>query len=253
MKIIDTHCHLDLAVFDHDREQIINNCNRIGIDKIIVPAIDRKGWKNLITICDQYKKLLPALGLHPVFIDEHSMDDIDLLDEYVDKYKPVAIGEIGLDFYIKDTDKEKQKKYFEMQLVIAEKHNLPVILHVRKAHDTVLNILKTKKITGGSCHAFSGSIQQARKYIEMGFKLGFGGTLTYPNARKIHQLAKEISLEDIILETDAPDMTGYKHKGKRNQPDYITDTLKSLANLKQIDQDIVADLTSKNASELFNI
>ena len=253
MNIIDTHCHLDLAVFDEDRETILDRCNGLGLNKIIVPAINQKGWNNLLAICHQSKTLVPALGLHPVFIDEHNLTDINLLDEYITKYKPVAIGEIGLDYYIKDTDKEKQERYFDMQLTLAEKYQLPVILHVRKAHDTVLKILNKKNIPGGSCHAFNGSIEQAKKYIEMGFKLGFGGTLTYPKARKIHELAKQISLDNILLETDSPDMSGYEHKNERNQPDFIVDALKSLADLKQIDQKLVAEQTSQNAIELFNL
>lgn len=253
MNIIDTHCHLDLDIFNSDRDQIIINCKSIGLNKIIVPAISSKSWNKLIEVCDSFEQLIPALGLHPVFINDHLDTDIDLLSYYVEKFNPVAIGEIGLDFYIKDPEKGKQLDFFEKQLLIAEAFKLPVILHVRKAHDEVLNCLSNRNLTGGSCHAFNGSLQQAKKYIDLGFKLGFGGTLTYPNARKIHELAKQIPLESILLETDAPDMSGYNHKGTRNQPEYIIDALNALAEIKKKDINIIAEQTTQNARELFNI
>ena len=253
MNIIDTHCHIDLPVFDIDRHSIITKCSKLGINRIIVPAIEAKSWHTLLNITRQYKNLYPALGLHPVFIKQHKTSDIQLLDEFAEKYKPIAIGEIGLDFYIKDTDKNKQKDIFEDQLSVAEKHQLPVILHVRKAHDDVLSMIKAKNISGGSCHAFNGSFEQARRYIDLGFKLGFGGTMTFPNARKIHELAKKIPLESIILETDAPDMSGFNHQGTRNQPDFIIDALTALSELKNMEPEDVANQTTINANELFHL
>lgn len=251
MNIIDTHCHIDLAIFDKDRDIIIKNCKDMGISSIVVPAIESITWTRLLDIVAANKGLHPALGLHPVFINSHRLNDITLLQEYVSKYKPVAIGEIGLDFYIKDTDKDKQKLFFNEQLNVAKSNDLPVILHVRKAHDDVLTILKGKDLKGGSCHAFNGSYEQAKRYIDLGFKLGFGGTMTYPNARKIHDLAKKIPLESILLETDSPDMSGFNHQGERNQPDFIVDALNALSQLKNLSVDDVADQTSKNANTIF--
>lgn len=253
MNIVDTHCHIDLAIFDKDRDTIIKNCKEIGIKSIIVPAIESKTWSTLLHVVTANDGLYPALGLHPVFINTHCSNDITLLQEYVSKYNPIAIGEIGLDFYIKDTDKEKQKLFFNEQLNVAESNALPVILHVRKAHDDVLSILKTKDLKGGSCHAFNGSYEQAKRYIDLGFKLGFGGTMTYPNARKIHDLAKKIPLESILLETDSPDMSGFNHQGERNQPDYIIDALKVLSQLKNMSTEEVANQTSINAKTLFSL
>ncbi|MDH5393092.1 MAG: TatD family hydrolase [Gammaproteobacteria bacterium] len=253
MDVIDTHCHLDLAVFDSDRQQILDNCSRLGVSGIIVPAIEAAGWPQLLRLCSQHEMLRPALGLHPVFIHKHGIEDIDLLDQHLDNKNIIAVGEIGLDFYIENTDKEKQTDFFDMQLSIAEKHKLPVILHVRKAHDEVLALIKTKNIVGGSCHAFNGSLEQAKRYIDYGFKLGFGGTLTLPNARKIHELAKNIALEAILLETDAPDMSGYQHKGQRNQPDFIIDALNALAQIKNLPAEEVATRTTLNARQLFRL
>lgn len=253
MNIIDTHCHIDLPIFDNDRDDIIKNCHKLGINQLVVPAIEANSWDNLLTITLQHSCLYPALGLHPVFINQHEASDISLLEEYVKKYNPIAIGEIGLDFFIENTDKKKQKEFFEDQLLVAEKNQLPVILHVRKAHDDVLSLLKVKNLPGGSCHAFNGSLDQAKRYIDLGFKLGFGGTMTYPNARKIRDLAKQIPLESIILETDSPDMSGFSHKGSRNQPDFIVDALNALSVIKNVSPEQIAMQTTANASELFNL
>jgi len=253
MDIIDTHCHIDLPVFDHDRDQILKTCQLAGIKQIIVPAIESASWDTLLTISNAHECLFPTLGLHPVFIEQHNESDLEKLDKLTAQKLPLAIGEIGLDFYITDTDKNKQKHIFEQQLLIAKKYQLPVVLHVRKAHDDVLSHLKNKTLTGGTCHAFNGSYEQAKRYIDLGFKLGFGGTLTFPNARKIHQLAKQIPLEHIVLETDAPDMSGYAHQGQRNQPDFIGDALIALSEIKQMPPEQVAEQTSLNARQIFNL
>ncbi|MDH5517620.1 MAG: TatD family hydrolase [Gammaproteobacteria bacterium] len=253
MNIIDTHCHLDLPAFDKDREQILTSCRTLGISNIIVPAIESESWHKLLNYCYYNTALEPALGLHPVFIKKHKRSDIDLLDQYLCDHKVCAVGEIGLDFYIENTDKDKQIDFFEMQLSVAEKHNLPVILHVRKAHDEVLTLIKASNVRTGSCHAFNGSIEQAKRYIDLGFKLGFGGTMTYPGARKIHHLATTLPLDAILLETDAPDMSAYGHRGKRNQPDFIIDALNALATLKKLPVETIAAQTTQNACELFRL
>ncbi|MDH5425541.1 MAG: TatD family hydrolase [Gammaproteobacteria bacterium] len=251
MNITDTHCHIDLAVFDADRDSIIKNCLSLGINRLVVPAIAANSWDNLLNITRQYSCLSHALGLHPVFIRQHKPSDISSLEQYINQHKPIAVGEIGLDFFIENPDREKQKDVFNDQLLLAEQHRLPVILHVRKAHDDVLALLKSKKITGGSCHAFNGSLDQAKRYIDLGFKLGFGGTMTYPNARKIHELARQLPLESILLETDAPDMSGFSHQGSRNQPDFIIDALKALADIKSMSLQELAMQTTDNAREVF--
>lgn len=253
MKLIDTHCHLDDNIFDSDRDDIINNCSLLGINKIILPATRAKCWDKTIQVSQNHQEIYLTLGLHPIFINEHKTEDLERLKTLIASHKPVAVGEIGLDFFIKNTDKKKQTDFFIQQLAIAQEFKLPVILHVRKAHDDILKLLNEFTIPGGSCHAFNGTLNQANRYIELGFKLGFGGTMTYPNARKIHQLAKDIAIQHIILETDAPDMTGHAHKGERNSPEYLVDALNSLAAIKSMDVETVADQTTKNAEALFNI
>ena len=188
MEIIDTHCHLDVADFNLDRVQVLNRCRELGISKIIIPAIKSKTWSKVLDLCDSESSLYPALGLHPVFLQQHDASDINKLESLLETIRPIAIGEIGLDFYIKELDQKRQLELFKQQLVIAKTTNLPIILHVRKAHDQVLQLLKKIKVKGGFCHAFNGTQQQAEKYIEFGFKLGFGGTLTYKNSIKIQNL-----------------------------------------------------------------
>ena len=252
MEIIDTHCHLDVSDFDNDRDEVLKNCHKKGISRLIVPAIQSSTWHNLLDLCKDETGLYPALGLHPVFINQHQANDVENLEQLLKTISPVAIGEIGLDFYIKELDPQQQIQLFEAQLQIAKNHDLPVILHVRKAHDQVLQLLKKVKVKGGFCHAFNGNLQQANKYIELGFKLGFGGTLTYENAHKIHKLAKELPLDSIVLETDAPDMVVNSHKGQRNSPEYITDCLNSLAKIRNEDVELIAKQTTQNANDVIN-
>jgi len=252
MTIVDTHCHLDVSEFDIDRDEVLKRCQTAGIEKIIIPAIESKTWPKLLELCASHKNLYPALGLHPVFINQHQTSDIAELEELVQKKSPVAIGEIGLDFYIKELDKDKQLAVFEQQLVIAKKYHLPVILHVRKAHDQVLQLLKRVKVKGGFCHAFNGSLQQAESYIKLGFKLGFGGTLTYANSTKIHALAKSLPLESIVLETDAPDMVVESQRGQRNSPEYIVESLSALAKVRDDDIHNIAKQTTLNANEIID-
>ena len=253
MNLIDTHCHLDDAIFDEDRDSILDNCHRLGINKIIIPSTRSMSWDKTISVSNKYIQTFLTLGLHPIFINKHTEKDIELLNKYVLKYKPIAIGEIGLDYYIKDTDKKKQLDIFSQQLDIAEQHKLPVVLHVRKSHDDIIKALQNRSIPGGTSHAFNGNIEQAKKYIDLGFKLGFGGTLTYPNARKIHQLAKDLPIESIVLETDAPDMSGHNHKGERNSPEYLPEALIALAKIKDTAPENIAEQTTQNACSVFNI
>jgi len=252
MEIIDTHCHLDVTDFNSDRSEVLDRCRSAGISKIIIPAIESETWPDVLTLCESEKGLYPALGLHPVFINQHQADDIDKLEEILETVFPVAIGEIGLDFYIKELDQQQQLKLFEAQLLVAKNHNLPVILHVRKAHDQTLQLLNKIKVKGGFCHAFNGSMQQANKYIELGFKLGFGGTLTYENSSKIHKLAQELPLDSIVLETDAPDMVVESHRGERNSPEYIVDALTALAKIRNEDIEFIAQQTTLNANDVIN-
>ena len=253
MHLIDTHCHLDVEEFDADRDVVLDHCRRDGIKEIVVPAIHAAGWPRLLQLCKQEMGLYPALGLHPVYIESHQDADIRALEQKLHTENPVAVGEIGLDYFLTELDRAKQQTIFENQLQLARDAGLPVLLHVRKAHDQVLATLRRIRVKGGIAHAFNGSLQQAQQYLELGFKLGFGGTMTYPGSNKIRQLAQTLPIEAIVLETDAPDMVVSQHRGERNSPEYLTHVLAALAELRQMEPEALAQQTTANAHVILGI
>ncbi len=253
MQLVDTHCHLDVSAFDADREAVLSRAQQAGVGHIIVPGISTGNWQAVIGLCSIHPGLHAALGLHPVYWQQHRDEDIAALDKAVEDNRPVAIGEIGLDYYIKDVDRLRQVDILNAQLAIAEKYELPVILHVRKAHDAMLNCLKKYNLRGGIAHAFNGSLQQAESYIKLGFKFGFGGMLTYARSSKLRQLARDLPLETLVLETDAPDMTVASHHGERNSPEYLPECLDALAEVRNEDVGIIAEQTTRNASDVLNL
>lgn len=252
MQLIDTHCHLDRDTFSKDRLEIIDHCHELGINKIVVPAIDKSGWLQLLMLCETQKGLYPALGLHPMFLSSHKDKDVKSLEKWIQDHRKqvVAVGEIGLDYYDEQLDRKRQQTLFEAQLDIAQQTDLPVILHVRKAHDRVLKTLKKFQIKGGIVHAYGGSEQQAERYIDMGFKLGFGGTMTYEKSKRIHRLAAALPLDSIVLETDAPDMVVSAHYGERNSPEYLVDILEALVELRDESAKDIAAQTTQNAIDI---
>lgn len=253
MELIDTHCHIDVEDFDPDRNEVLARCRQQGIARIVVPAVLSSSWQSLLDLCRRESGLLPALGLHPVYLTQHSDTDIESLAAWVEREKPVAVGEIGLDYFVETLDRERQQHLFESQLQVARDADLPIILHVRKAHDQVLVTLKRFKVRGGIAHAFNGSLQQAEQYIDLGFKLGFGGMLTYERSNKLRRLAKELPLDVLVLETDAPDMTVAAHHGERNSPEYLLDCLHSLAEVRGEDPLQVAAATTRNAEQVLGL
>ena len=253
MDLIDTHCHLDVSDFDADRAEVLAQCRARGVNNIVVPAVDAKGWENLLRLCARETGLHPALGLHPVYLEQHRAEDVAALPEWVARHRPVAVGEIGLDYFLTDLDRARQQNLFEAQLRVAADAALPVLLHVRKAHDAVLATLRRIRVRGGICHAFNGSLQQAQHYIDLGFKLGFGGMLTYARSSKLRALARALPLEAIVLETDAPDMVVASHRGERNSPAYLPECLAVLAELREADPAGIAAATTRNAQAVLNL
>lgn len=250
---IDTHCHLDFSDFDHDRDEVIKRSLANDVGRIVVPAVSQNTWHSTIELCEKVDCCHLALGLHPVFIEQHQPDHLSELDTLIMQHSPVAIGEIGLDFYLKELDREKQRAFFSKQLVIAQYHQLPVIIHNRKAHDECISDLKEHRVNGGIIHAFNGSIQQAEKYYEMGFALGFSGMLTFERSVKLRSLVKALPLDSIVLETDAPDMTVEQHRGERNSPEYIPLIAESIAKIKGIELDELAQQSTVNACRVLKL
>ncbi len=251
--LIDTHCHLDADVFREDRELILQQALEFGVGMVVIPAVKPKHFAQLAGLADQHGNCCYALGIHPMFIDQVSPKDIIQLNKLVtqtlvQQNKLVAIGEIGLDFYVTKQNREAQAYFFGEQLNIAKTHDLPVILHVRSAIDEVLKQLRLTKVKGGIAHAFNGSMQQAEALIELGFKLGFGGAMTYIRAIKIRELARNLPLEAIVLETDAPDMPpAWLDKKQRNSPLELLKIAETLADLRRIPVSQIIEITRKNS------
>jgi TatD DNase family protein len=253
MELIDTHCHLDVFEFDADREAVIERARAAGVVQMIVPAVDAAHWDGLVALCATRSYLYPALGMHPVYWQSHRREHLTALVQAIENRRPVAVGEIGLDYYIADADRGIQRQLFAAQLDIAADAGLAVLLHVRKAHDDVLGMLKRHRVRGGIAHAFNGSLQQAHKYLELGFRLGFGGMLTYPRSRRIRALAAALPPEAIVLETDAPDMTVASHHGQRNSPEYLAECLAALAEVRDEAPETLARQTTANARDVLGL
>jgi TatD DNase family protein len=254
--LIDTHCHLDAAEFDVDRAEIAASALNQGVGAIVIPAVARENFQQVIDLSHQHAHCRFALGIHPMYVDNAHPSDLTLLKKLITEQqasgKLVAVGEIGLDFFVTQQNRETQEYFFVEQLKIAQAFNLPVILHVRRAVDDVLKYLRKYKVAGGIAHAFNGSAQQAEMFIELGFKLGFGGAMTYPRALKIRELAKNLPLESILLETDAPDIppVWLGTKGK-NSPVELMKIAQILADLRGVEVAQIIETTGKNALTIF--
>ncbi|WP_303903628.1 TatD family hydrolase [Thiohalomonas denitrificans] len=250
MRLIDTHCHIDVDEFADDRDRVIAESRRQNIDAIIVPGIIAERFDSLEEICRD-PLLYPAFGLHPVYLDRHVPDDLKKVERRVAESAPVAIGEIGLDYFIDSPDVAGQKRLLEAQLLLARDAGLPVLLHIRKAHDHVLAMLRRMRFSnGGIAHAFNGSHQQAEQFLALGFKLGFGGVVSYERSGKIRRLAADLPLSAIVLETDAPDLPPVSHRGERNSPAYLPEILVTLSKLRDEAPEVIAEKTTINAIEL---
>ena len=257
MVFIDSHCHLDFAVLQSDIEQVIARAQMNQVGAFVVPSVSAANFNSVIELARSNRNIYFALGLHPCFIEQHDIPDLVTLEQLLDCEDSCAVGEIGLDFLISnDTqNRAQQQRIFEAQIALATQYQLPVILHVRKAHDQVLQVLKKANFAyGGVVHAFNGSVVQAKRYTqEFGFKLGFGGTLTHPKALKIRALASSLPLTDIVLETDAPDMPLFNMKREYNEPANILDIAKVLSELRCESLDEIRDQILRNTKDCLNI
>jgi TatD DNase family protein len=257
MELIDTHCHLDMEECFHQFEESLADAKTAGVGKIILPGVTQAGWRHLIEVSNPEQGLFAAPGLHPLYLAQHSAHHLEELEELATKggpKRPVAIGEIGLDYYVEAIDRTAQQQLFEQQLKIAAAAQLPVLLHVRKAHDQVLATLRRKHFAhGGIVHAFNGSFQQAGHYIKLGFGIGICGTITYDRARRIRNVASQLPKESLVLETDAPDIPPAEHWGESNHPKYLPEILDALANLREEPREMTASYTSTNAKRILGL
>ncbi|HEY8609334.1 MAG TPA: TatD family hydrolase [Noviherbaspirillum sp.] len=252
---IDTHCHLDAGEFSGEHGDVARRASEQGVHQVVIPAVATGNFDAVRQLAAEHRNCVYALGIHPLFVPQSGEEDLerlrDAIRSAIDDAKFVAVGEIGLDFFIpqlaRPEMREKQEHFYSAQLKIARDFGLPVLLHVRRSQDHVLKYLRRVDVGGGIAHAFNGSFQQADEFIRRGFKLGFGGAMTFPRALQIRRLAAGVSEEALVLETDAPDIPPtWVHPG-RNSPAELPRIGTVLAELRGVPVEHVADITSRNA------
>jgi TatD DNase family protein len=248
---IDTHCHLDAAEFDADRDAVARAAQDAGVSRIVIPGVERGNFETVRALARSVSGGAYALGIHPLYTPRATDADLDALRAEIEASLGdpcfIGVGEIGLDFFVPGLDAGRQQFFYDAQLALAREFDLPVICHVRKSQDSVLKGLRRHGLTRGIAHAFNGSFQQAHAYIDQGLHLGFGGNLTFERARQIRRLATELPLEAIVVETDAPDIPPAWRYKARNTPDQIPRIGSVLAELRGIGPHELAVGTMANA------
>jgi TatD DNase family protein len=245
---IDTHCHLDAAEFNGDHATLVQEARAAGVTTLVLPSVERANFATVKNLCAQHSGCVAAYGIHPMYVGRASPADLDVLREYLAQPDTVAVGEIGLDFFVEGCDRQRQEYYFAEQLKLAREFNLPVLLHIRRAQDAVLKHLRQIRVCGGIAHAFNGSMQQAEAFIGLNFKLGFGGAMTYARATRLRSLGATLPLDCIVLETDAPDIPpSFLQPGQPNKPEYLPRIAQALAELRGISLQEIGQATTANA------
>ncbi len=252
--IFDTHAHYDDERFEEDRDEVLSWLPSQNISGVVNAGADIDSSKKAISIAEKYDYVYAAVGVHPENISEDMPEDyLETLQELIQKNKKVvAVGEIGLDYHFKSDNKEIQKLVFEEQIKIANKFNLPVLVHDRDAHGDTMEILK-RTCPKGVVHCFSGSLEMAQEVIKLGMNIGVGGVVTFKNAKNIVSVVHELPLEVMVLETDSPYMAPVPMRGKRCDSSYIKYTAEKIAEIKQITVEEVLNVTEANAKRLFNL
>jgi len=249
--LIDTHCHLQKIDIDNN-EEIIKKSFEKGIKYLIVNSYNLETSKEASELSKKYNNLYAAIGIGPDEVEKEDISKINEIEKLITNKKVKAIGEIGLDYYHNDLNKEKQKEYFLKQLNLANRHKLPVIIHCRKAYQDLIKILKENNLKG-VIHCFSGSYEEAQEIIKLGYKLGIGGVITYNNSERLKEVVEKVNIKDIVLETDTPYLTPEPNRGKENRPYYIFDIAKKIAEIKRISLEEVDKVTSETAIQLFDL
>ncbi len=253
MIIIDTHTHLFLPEFDNDRNTVINSAIEQGVKKLFLPNIDSSSIIPMLNIAKAFpENCFPMIGLHPGAVKDNFEKKLQIVEKWLKKEKFYAIGETGIDLYRDKTFKQQQIIAFTKQLHLAKKYNLPVVIHSRESYNEMFQILDRMDGTKGIFHCFSGTYQQAQKVISLGFKLGIGGIVTFKNAG-LDKVVEKIDLRHIVLETDSPYLAPVPKRGKRNESAYIIYIANKIAQLHNTSIEKVAEITTKNALEVFGI
>lgn len=253
MTLVDSHCHLDASEFDADRSDVIARARAAGVQVQVLPAVTAASWPKVREACRMADGLYPAYGLHPMFLDAHRPEHLDELRGWIERERPCAVGECGLDFFVAGLDAELQQQYFMGQLRIARDFDLPVIVHARRAVDAVIAAIKQVGGLRGVVHSFPGSPEQAAQLHKLGFLLGLGGPLTYDRAQRLQRLVATMPLEQLLLETDAPDQPDAGIRGERNEPSRLPVILDAVARLRGQPAEDIAAQTTTNAKRLFGL
>lgn len=245
----DTHCHLFQEYYE-DIEETIKLAKEHGVNRMIVAGCDGKSNEEVMSLLDR-KEIYGAIGIHPEEVENYQESDLAILEKNIAHEKIVAIGEIGLDYHYGKENKSAQIKLFETQLAMAEKYNIPVVIHSREATLDTINSLEKYKVKG-VIHSFSGSLETAKKYIEMGFLLGVNGVITFKNCH-LKEVIKEIDLHNIVLETDSPYLTPMPFRGQKNGPSKVLNIADFLCELYDVSQETLAKITNENVKRIFDI
>ncbi|MGE7990238.1 TatD family hydrolase [Pseudomonas sp. NPDC089554] len=256
MRLIDTHTHLDFPDFDGDREGLLANAQASGVERMVVLGVYQDNWQRVWDLACSDARLPAALGLHPVYLEQHRPEHLVQLRAWLERLhgdpRLCAVGEFGLDYYLPELDKQRQQDLFEAQLQLACDFALPSLLHVRRSHAQVIATLKRyKPARGGIIHAFAGSYEEAREYIKLGFFLGLGGAATWPQALRLRKTLPRLPLDSVVLETDAPDMAPVMFPGVRNSPEHLPAIAEALAEVMGVQMRELAEASTRNACELF--
>ena len=251
MQLFDSHSHLDAPVFDADREAVIARAEAAGVVSQLVPAVTCASWTALKATCALRPGLKAAYGLHPMFLAEHDVAHLDALPGWIDRERPAAVGEFGLDFFVDGLDADTQRRYFLRQLEIAKEFALPVVLHARRAVDEVIATLRRFPGLRGVVHSWSGSEEQAAQLYRLGFYLGIGGPVTFERAQRLRRTVATMPIEHLLIETDSPDQPDATRRGERNEPAFLRTVLSEVAQLRNADEADVAAATYRNAVGLF--
>lgn len=253
-RFYDTHCHFDFPPFTGDELASLVKAGQAGVEKIIVPTIEAERFVKVLALTAQHPMLYAAIGLHPIVIHQHQDASLALLEHHLQQRPPklVAMGEIGLDLYMENPLFERQEAILDAQLTLAKRYDLPVILHSRRTHDKLAAHLKRHNLPRtGVVHGFSGSLQQAERFVELGYLIGVGGTITYPRASKTRDVMAKLPLASLLLETDAPDMPLNGWQGQPNRPERVADVFQVLCELRSETPEEIANALICNADKLF--
>lgn len=253
MHLFDTHSHIDVDSFATDRAMAMQRARAAGVLEQLVPAIEASTWPGLRRVCAANTGLYPAYGLHPLLLESHRMEHLAQLREWIERERPLAIGECGLDFLDPALDRDRQVALFAAQVQLAREFDLPLVIHARRAVDAVIAALKRAPGVRGIVHSFAGSPDQARSLHRLGMLLGIGGPVTYPRARRLRSIVATMPIEQLVLETDSPDQPLCGRQGERNEPAFITGVLRTVAELRGETTAVLTRSTTANARKLLRL